>query len=75
MVHTQSCATCKWNTVHDVDPHSGYCTYVCEGSLHYALINPELSMGTCIEWSPTAKEYLAMTGYSGPAEYRYRHTL
>lgn len=71
----RSCSTCKWNSVHHVDPSSGWLTYICEGDLHYALVNPELSMGVCMEWSPDAKTYLGMTGYVGPVGYRYRRTL
>ncbi len=71
----RSCSTCKWNTVRDADPHSGCVTYMCEGDLHYALVNPELSVGVCMEWSPDTVTYLKITGYAGPAGYRYRRTL
>ncbi|MFA6952402.1 MAG: hypothetical protein WCQ23_04980 [Candidatus Methanomethylophilaceae archaeon] len=69
-----SCSNCKWCEVHDCDPDdSSVCTRICRGSMHYNLINPDISIGICCEWSPDLNTYEEMTGYQGPVPYQYRY--
>lgn len=73
--NAHGCSDCKWNIVHDVDPTTGACTYLCTGNLNYASINPEISKGSCVDWSPDTETYLEMTGHVSGIRYRYRYLL
>lgn len=71
---TCGCESCKRYAVLDMDPDDEVSrTHVCTGNIHFNLINPELSLGSCAEWTPDLETYLELTGYGGPVPYRYRH--
>lgn len=73
-IEIHNCSSCKWNVIYDCDPEDvSVCIHICTGSLHYNLINPELSVGNCEEWTPDLRTYMEITGYSGPVPYRYRY--